>query len=276
MPDGQRWTPPRRATLALACRTLACRTLLCACLALLSPAGTGVAFAQAQITLFAAASLKGALDESATAFRSGGKPGVRISYGGSLTLARQIELGAPADIFCAADEESMDYAAGRKALRADSRFALATNALVIVAPRDAPFESLALEPAALLQALNGGRLSTGDPAAAPVGRYAKEALEKLGLWSTLAGRMAFSENVRAALLFVSRGEAPLGLVYASDSLAEPAVKTVARLPASSHAPIVYPCALTTHARPAAVDLMAFLRTGQAQAILEKHGFMPAR
>ncbi len=242
-----------------------------ACAAVLL-ASVSVARAQAQVTVFAAASLKGALDESAAAFKHENATNVRISYGGSLTLARQIEMGAPADAFCAADEESMDYAASKKALRDSSRFALATNALVLVAPRNAPYDALALEPDALLRALDGGRLSTGDPAAAPVGRYARQALEKLGLWSALRERMAFSENVRAALLYVTRGEAPLGLVYATDSLAEPGVKTVALLPASSHAPIVYPCAMTAQAKPETTALMAFLGSAAARAIFEKHGF----
>lgn len=226
------------------------------------------------LIVFAAASLKDSLDETAKAWRAGGGVEAKISYAGSLALARQLEQGAPADIFISADIETMDYAAARKAIRTESRFNLLQNRLVIVAPKAARMDSLPLTAEGLLRAMAGGRLTTGDVKFVPVGRYAQAALQKLGIWSAIEPRLAMTDNVRAALAFVMRGEAPLGIVYATDAAAEPGVKVVAQFPADSHPPIVYPLALTVATRnPEAPRLLAFLRSNAGRTIFEKHGFM---
>jgi molybdate transport system substrate-binding protein len=237
---------------------------LLACLAF-APA----ALAQ-QPVVFAGSSLKSVLDEAAQSF----SPPPRLSYGGSLTLARQIEQGAPADVFCAADSESMDYAAQRKLIDASSRVDLVSNSLVVVAHRNSPLQELALTPQAFAKALGGGRLSLGHVESVPAGKYARAALESTGLWETVRQRLAMSENVRAALLYVSRDEAPLGIVYASDAHAERQVKVVARFPNNSYPRIVYPCALVAGAknRAAANAFLDSLQTDAGRALFAKHGF----
>ena len=221
--------------------------------------------------VFAGSSLKSALDEAAQSF----SPSPRMSYGGSLTLARQIEQGAPADLFCAADSESMDYATQRKLIEASTRVDLTSNSLVVVAHRTAPLQELALNPEAFVQALGGGRLSLGHVESVPAGKYARAALESTGLWEAVRQHLAMSENVRAALLYVSRNEAPLGIVYASDAQAERQVKVVARFPAGSHPRIVYPCAPVAGAKNsvAAKRFLDFLQTDAGRALFAKHGFV---
>ena len=241
-------------------------TLLCA--AAFSPAS-----AEEPLVVFAAASLKEALDQAAGDFKASGGAELKISYAGSLALARQLEQGAPADIFLSADQASMDYAADKNAIAPESRFNFLGNRLVVVAGNDSALQSLAFTPEALRAALGPGRLATGEVTSVPVGRYAKAALEKLGLWGEVAPHLAMAENVRAALFFVTRGEAPLGIVYATDAAAEPGVKTLATFPADSHPPIVYPAALTAAGRnPAAPRFLAFLRSDPGRAAFEKHGF----
>lgn len=239
--------------------------------------GASASHAQQPVTVFAAASLKGVFDERAAAFERGGGAGARISYGGSLTLARQIDQGAPADVFCAADAESMDWAASRKLIDAGSRVDLVRNALVAIAPAEGPLRSLALTPEGFAQALGDGRLAMGEPASVPAGKYARAALEALGAWPALRGRVASSDNVRAAMLFVARGEAPLGIVYATDARAEPRVRTVATFPPQTHPPIVYPCALARGARNAAAGgaFLDSLRTPESRAAFEAAGFLAA-
>lgn len=233
-----------------------------------------LAFAQTALAqqplVFAGASLKSVLDETAQSF----SPSPRLSYGGSLTLARQIEQGAPADLFCAADSESMDYAAQRKLIDASTRVDVAGNSLVVVAHRDAPLQELALTREAFAKALGEGRLSLGHVASVPAGKYARAALESAGLWEAVQSRLAMSENVRAALLYVARDEAPLGIVYSSDAQAEPRVKVVARFAADSHPRIVYPCALVAGAKnsAAAQAFLASLQTDTGRALFAKHGF----
>jgi molybdate transport system substrate-binding protein len=232
------------------------------------------AAADQPVIVFAAASLKDALDEAAKAFRASGGVETRISYAGSLALARQLEQGAPADLFISADFETMDYAASKKAINPASRFNLLQNRLVLVAAKSSRIDILPLTADALTQALGGGRLTTGEVKSVPVGRYAQAALQKLGLWSTIEPRLAMTDNVRAALAFVTRGEAPLGIVYATDAAADPGVKVVAPFPADSHPPIIYPLALTAGTKnPAAPKLLAFLRSNAGRAVFEKHGFM---
>ena len=224
------------------------------------------------LIVFAAASLKTALDEAAAAFHEEMSTDVKISYGGSLALARQLTQGAPADVFVSADEDSMDEAAKGKAIKVESRADFLGNDLVIVANKTSPLPSLALSVDDVGAALGTGRLATGEVNSVPVGKYAKEALTRLRLWDVVSPHLAMTDNVRAALAFVARGEAALGIVYATDAAAEPGVKIVATFPAASHKPIVYPVALTVGAKPMATQFLNFLRSPRARAIFERQGF----
>lgn len=239
---------------------------------LMAALASSPACAQEPVTVFAAASLKNALDEVGALFIREGRGAVRFSYASSMTLARQLEQGAPAQAFCAADAESMDYAASRKAIRPDSRFNLLGNRLVVVASAGSPLDKLDLTAQAITAALNGGRLAMGEVNSVPAGKYAKAALENLGAWSAVQPRAAYSENVRAAMMFVSRGEAPLGIVYATDAAADPKVKIVATLPQDSHPPIVYPCAAGMKSNAGGMRFLEDLRKPSARVIFEKHGF----
>jgi molybdate transport system substrate-binding protein len=233
----------------------------------------GPARADEPLVVFAAASLKTALDEASAGFHAGGGAEVRISYGGSLALARQIVAGAPADIFASADEESMNEAAKGVAIKADSRRDLLGNQLVVVAPKPSPLDTLPFTPEAFGQAIGSGHLATGEVSTVPVGRYAKAALQNLGLWTVVEPHLAMTDNVRAALAFVARGEAPLGIVYATDAAAEATVKVVATFPESSHAPILYPFALTASSHNVAAEkFLAYLKSPAGRAIFEKQGF----
>ena len=234
--------------------------------------GATPALAQEPATIFAAASLKNALDEVGALFAKQGQGPVRFSYASSMTLARQLEQGAPAQAFCAADQESMDYAASRKAIRVETRFNLLGNRLVVIAPRKSSLSALELNAPAITAALKGGRLAMGEVNSVPAGKYAKAALEKLGVWTAVQKQAAYSENVRAAMVFVSRGEAPLGIVYSTDAAADPNVKIVATFPADSHPPIIYPCAAGLNAQAVGLRFLEKLRTPAARVIFEKHGF----
>ena len=201
----------------------------------------GIAHAQSDMVIFAAASLKNALDEIATGWsKDTGKPMPKISYAASSALAKQIEQGAPADLFISADLDWMDYLAGKNLIKADTRFNLLGNKIVLIAPKDSKLTSVDIKGPDLAKALNGGRLSMANVDSVPVGKYGKAALEKLGAWNDVKDHLAQAENVRAALLLVSRGEAPLGIVYSTDAAAEPNVKIVASFPEDSHPPIIYP------------------------------------
>ena len=225
------------------------------------------------VIIFAAASLKNALDAAAAEFHASGGPEVKISYGGSLALARQIIAGAPADLFASADEESMDEAAKAKAINAPTRIDLLGNALVVIAPKPSPIDKLALTADAFSQALGTGKLATGEVATVPVGRYAKAALERLNLWSVVEPHLAMTDNVRAALAFVARGEAPLGIVYATDAAADANVKVVATFPEDSHPSIRYPLALTASSHnDAAAKFMAWLSSSAGRVAFERQGF----
>jgi molybdate transport system substrate-binding protein len=228
----------------------------------------------AAVTVFAAASLKTALDEACAVHdRETGMKTV-VSYAASSALAKQIEQGAPADVFISADLAWMDDLAGKGLVRPDSRVNLAGNRLVLVAPAASDL-ALTIAPGfALAAALADDRLAVADVKAVPAGRYAKAALESLGVWSSVETRLAPAENVRAALAFVAQGEAPLGIVYRTDARAEPRVRVVGTFPAASHPPIVYPAAVTTASAvpEAARALLAFLRSAKGAEILEQNGF----
>jgi len=225
------------------------------------------------ITVFAAASMKNALDDIDAAYTA--KTGVKIvvSYGPSSGLAKQLEQGAPADIFISADTDWMDYAAGKKSISEPSRINLLGNSIVLVAPKDSKIDHVNIGAGFDLAKLAGdGKIATGDVKSVPVGKYAKAALEKLGSWQAAEPKFAMADNVRAALTLVARGEAVLGIVYSTDAKVEPGVKIVGTFPADSHPAIIYPVAATTTAKPEASDYLAFLRSTAAKTILEKYGF----
>ena len=232
------------------------------------------AFAQDKsLTVFAAASMKNALDDVDAAYTA--KTGVKIaaSYAASSVLAKQIEQGAPADVFVSADIDWMDYATTKKAIAASTRLNLLGNSIVLIAPKDSGINNVTIGQGFDLAKLAGaGKIATGDVNAVPVGKYAKAALEKLGVWDAAAPKFAMAESVRAALILVARQEAVLGIVYSTDAKVEPGVKIVGTFPADSHPPIIYPVAATTTAKAEAADYLAFLRTSAAKAIFEKYGF----
>src|ERR1700675_5076122 len=232
--------------------------------------------AQAQdksITVFAAASMKNALDDVDAAFTR--QTGIKVvaGYDASSALMKQIEGGAPADVFVSADLKWMDYGSQKKLIKDDTRVNLLGNTLVLIAPKDSKVDKVTIAPGFDLAKLAGdGRIATGDVKAVPVGIYAQAALEKLGVWSSVEPKMAMTANVRAALVLVARGEAPLGIVYSTDAKVEPGVKVVGVFPDDSHDPIIYPVAATANAKPEATPYLAFLRSQTAKTVFEAYGF----
>ena len=230
--------------------------------------------AQARAPLvLAAASLQESLTAAADAWAAQGHSRPTISFAASSALARQIEAGAPADLFISADEEWMDYVALKALLRPATRVSFLTNQLVLIAPRDSRI-ALRLAPGVpLARALGDRRLAIADPAAVPAGRYAKAALTSLGAWPSVEPKLARTENVRAALALVERGEAPLGIVYATDARASTKVRVVGQFSAASHPPISYPIALlATAASPDAEPFRRFLISSPGRAIFRRFGF----
>jgi molybdate transport system substrate-binding protein len=191
-------------------------------------------------------------------------------------LAKQIEAGAPAQVFFSADTDWADYVEQRKLLQPATRRDVVANALVLIAPRDSPVRAKIAPHFDLAGALGEGKLATGDPDSVPVGKYAKSALQKLGVWDQVSGHLVPAENVRAALAFVARGEAKLGIVYATDAKAENRVKVVDVFPADSHPPITYPIALTAGAGADAAQFVAFVTGPAGSRIFRKYGFQPLR
>ncbi|MET0867413.1 MAG: molybdate ABC transporter substrate-binding protein [Pseudorhodoplanes sp.] len=225
------------------------------------------------LTVFAAASMKNALDDVNAAYTKATGIKVVSSYAASSALAKQIESGAPADIFVSADLKWMDYLADRKAIRASTRSSLLGNKLVLIAPKDSKIGNVTIAQGFDLATLAGdGRIATGDVKAVPVGVYAKAALEKLGSWAAAEPKFAMADNVRAALLLVSRGEAALGIVYQTDAKVEPGVKIIGTFPEGSHPPITYPVAATENAKADVAAYLEFLRDKAARQIFEKYGF----
>jgi molybdate transport system substrate-binding protein len=223
------------------------------------------------VVVFAAASLKNALDEVVAGWR--GSRSTKISYAASSALARQIEAGAPADLFISADLDWMDYVDQRKLIRTDSRVNLLGNRIVLIAPKDSQAKAEIAPGFPLSGLLGDGRLALANVDAVPAGKYGKAALTALGVWPSVQDRLAQAENVRAALLLVARGEAPLGIVYQTDAAAEPAVRILGAVLESTHPPILYPAALTARARNTdAAALLQHLRSAAATTIFEKHGF----
>lgn len=226
------------------------------------------------LTVFAAASLKNALDEVSAAWKNPAQSAV-LAYGASSTLAKQIENGAPAQVFISADLDWMDYLEQRGLIRKETRRNLLGNTLVLVAPSDRA-RSVDIKPGFPLAAMLGtGRLALANPLTVPAGKYGRAALVRLGVWDSVAGKVAPTENVRAALALVARGEAPYGIVYGSDALAEPRVRVAAAFGPALHPPIVYPAAVLAGSRdPRAAAFLAFASTAPSQAIFRKHGFTP--
>jgi len=258
------------------------RLLVCA----LALAGFNVAHAQdaspatkteastKSVVVFAAASLKNALDGIAKDWEAKTGNKATLAFAASSAAAKQIESGAPADLFISADLKWMDWLAERKLIDPASRKSLLGNALVLIAPADAT-ASLKIEKGfKLAEALGDGRLAMGEPKSVPAGIYGQAALASLGVWDQVSAKVAGAENVRAALAFVARGEAPLGIVYATDAKSEPKVKVVDTFPADSHPPIIYPAALTTSsANPEAKAFLAFLSSPDATKLFEAEGFV---
>jgi len=251
---------------------LALTTLLTTLSARAAPAADSTAPAGRSITAFAAASLTDSLEELAANFGRSSGIVVRLSFAASSALARQIESGAPADVFFSADVDWMDYLQARKLIQAGSRHDLVGNRLVLIAPAASTLKLTIAPRFALAAALGSGRLATGDPDSVPVGRYARAALTTLGVWGAVETRLVRAENVRAALALVDRAEVPLGIVYQTDALIDKGVRIVDVFPDDSHPPIVYPIALGLDARSGAQDFIDFLRTPDAQAVFRKYGF----
>jgi molybdate transport system substrate-binding protein len=225
------------------------------------------------VVVFAAASLKNALDAVGGKWTTGTGKKVTFSYAASGPLAKQIESGAPADLFVSADLKWMDYVADKKLIKDESRKSLLGNKLVLIAPKDVTADLKIGQGFKLAEAIGESKLATGDPKSVPAGAYAQAALTALGVWDAVAPKVAGTESVRAALAFVARGEAKFGIVYETDAKAEPKVKIVGTFPEGSHPPIVYPFALTASSKnPAAAEFLAFLKGTDAAKLFEAEGF----
>jgi molybdate transport system substrate-binding protein len=225
------------------------------------------------LTVFAAASLKNALDDTNAAYTKQTGARIVVSYAATPALVKQIEEGAPADLFVSADLQWMDYAVDKKLVKADTRFNLLGNRLVLIAAKDSKIDKVAIGQGFDIARLAGdGRIAVADVKAVPAGRYAKTALESLGAWAAAEPKLAQAENVRAALAFVSRGEAPVGIVYSTDAKIDPGVKIVGTFPDGSHPPVTYPVAITAKAKPEAAGYLDFLRTPVVKTIFETYGF----
>ncbi|MEG1212565.1 MAG: molybdate ABC transporter substrate-binding protein [Leclercia sp.] len=229
---------------------------------------------EGKITVFAAASLTNAMQDIATVYKKEKNVDVVSSFASSSTLARQIEAGAPADLFISADQKWMDYAVDKKAVDTASRATLLGNSLVVVAPKASVQGEFAItDKTDWTSLLKDGRLAVGDPDHVPAGIYAKEALQKLGAWETLSPKLAPAEDVRGALALVARNEAPLGIVYGSDAVAEKGVKVVGTFPEDSHKKVEYPVAIIDGHKNATVSAFYdYLKGPQAAAIFKRYGF----
>lgn len=255
-------------------RTVGAKRLLAMIAVLFTAIAPCAASAQApdQITVLAAASLSNVLPDIERSYEAATHQKVVFSFAASMTLARQIEATAGADVFISADIPSMNYLDTRGLIIRQSRRDLLANSLVLIAPANSRV-SLQITPGfKLADALHGGRLAMGEPASVPAGRYAQAALMKLGVWSSVSQNLALGEDVRATLAYVSRGEAPLGIVYSTDARIEPQVRVIATFPANTHEPIVYPAALVKDAKPSASGFLNYLQGPQARQAFERAGF----
>jgi molybdate transport system substrate-binding protein len=251
-------------------RTIAVWALL---LAWLTP-GHAADAEGATLTVFGAASLTNVLQDLGDAFTKETSIAVKFSFAASSTLAHQIENGAPADVFMSADADWMDYLQTRHLIQEATRHDVVGNRLVLIAPAGSTLKLKIGPNFGLAAALGEGHLATGDPAAVPVGRYAEDALTKLGIWMQVKDKLVRADSVRSALAFVDRGETPLGIVYETDALIDKNVRVVDVFPADTHAPIVYPIALTRGAKPEAVRFVAFVASPAAAQSFKSYGFVP--
>jgi molybdate transport system substrate-binding protein len=234
----------------------------------------GVANSSQQITVFAASSLKESLDAITSEWTKKSGQKVVLSYAASSALAKQIEQGAPADIFISADGEWMDYLQQRNKIATKTRFNLVGNRLVLIVPAKSKQSSISLnKPDALLKALGDGRLAVAETGSVPAGRYAKQSLIRMKVWDSVSGRLAQGENVRAAMAFVARGESPLGIVYATDAKAEPKVRVIATFADNSHDAILYPAAAVATANPDSTRaFLKYMQGSEAKTIFKRAGF----
>jgi molybdate transport system substrate-binding protein len=228
---------------------------------------------QPGLLVFAAASLTNVLGELSTSFEKQAGVPVKLSFAASSVLARQVEAGGNADVFISADQEWMDYLQARNLIDKASRRNLVGNRLVLIAPADSKLELKIAPGFKLAAALGKGRLSTGDPDTVPVGRYARSALVSLGVWDEVADRLVRADNVRSAMMFVSRGEAPLGIVYSTDALVDPKVRVIDTFPENTHAPITYPGATLKGAKIQSAAYLDFLGGEAARETWKKFGFL---
>ena len=226
-----------------------------------------------ELLVFAASSLTNVLGELSTGWTQSSRVQVKLSFAASSVLARQIEAGGKADVFISADQEWMDYLAQRGLIDKRARRNLVGNQLVLIAPADSTLELKIAPGFDIVGALEGGRIATGDPDTVPVGRYARSALVSLGVWDDMADRLVRADNVRSAMMFVSRGEVPLGIVYTTDALIDRKVRIVDTFPETTHAPITYPGAALNSARPEAAAYLAYLGGPEAAATWKKYGFL---
>lgn len=228
-----------------------------------------------KVTVYAAASLANALQDIATQYNTEHKGHVVSSFASSSTLARQIEAGAPADLFISADQKWMDYAISKESIQSDSRANLLENTLVLVAPKASKQSDITINAQTdWLKLLDGGRLAVGDPSHVPAGIYAKESLQKLGAWDLLSGKLAPTEDVRSALALVERDEAPLGIVYGSDVVVSKRVKVVAVFPADTHQKVEYPIAIVKgHDTPVVSAFYKYLQGPEAAKVFQQYGFI---
>lgn len=236
-------------------------------------AAPGALSAERDVTVFAAASLTNALQDIGKDYEASGGGKVKFSFAASSLLARQIEAGADADLFFAADAEWMNYLAERKSIRMPTRRDVLSNRLVLIAPAGSTVALTIAPRFALAAALGDNRLALADPDTVPAGKYAQAALRVLGVWPSVADKLARAENVRAALAYVARGESALGIVYATDAKAESKVRIVDTFPANTHPAIVYPVALTASTDgPEATAFLAYIVSDKAAAVFKRYGF----
>ena len=228
---------------------------------------------QRPVVVFAAASLQTALNAITAEWQKETGKRVTFSHAASSVLARQLDQGAPADLFASADLDWMDWTQQRNLIRTETRKTLLGNRLVLIVPSDQP-SNLKIAPGfPLAQAIGEGRLATGNPQSVPAGKYARQALTTLGVWDQVGPRIAGADNVRAAMALVARGEARFGIVYETDARTEPRVMVVDAFPADSHPPILYPFAVTAvSSNPDAAAFLAYLSSQTAKRVFEAEGF----
>lgn len=254
------------------------KRMILSSLAIIMMLGWGVgpvAAEQPEVVVFAAASTTNAITDIGNLYAAKQLGTIKTSFASSSTLAKQIESGAPVDVYLSANKKWMDYLADKDLIDKASRFDLLGNRIVLIAPQASAIQTVDIKAGMDLVALLGqdGRLSMGDPDHVPAGMYGKKAMEKLGLWDQVKDRVAPMKDVRAALVLVERAEAPLGEVYATDAAISDKVRVVGTFPTDSHPPIVYPVAAVTGGKAeAAKAFMDFLKTPEARAIFEKYGF----